>query len=210
MRSPAIPLDQLLPGGRAPDIHTQYRVVSLTGHYLPEGEALARLRTVQGEAAFEVLTPFRTNNGETVLVDRGYVRPVKGNMPPDYALAPGGDVTVTARVRQDEVDPNRRAPFFEGGHRQVYQVNSGTVGKAAGIDVRPGYFELLPDQPGVLGALPWPVLDPGPYLSYALQWLAFGTMALLGWGYYVWRELHPEKFGEKVNVAAAVAEMDRS
>ena len=43
----------------------------------------------------------------------------------------------------------------------------------------------------MLGALPLPDLDAGPFLSYALQWIAFGTMAILAWLYFTWREIKP-------------------
>ena len=43
----------------------------------------------------------------------------------------------------------------------------------------------------MLGALPLPQTDSGPFLSYALQWIAFGAMALLGWLYFTVRELKP-------------------
>jgi hypothetical protein len=43
----------------------------------------------------------------------------------------------------------------------------------------------------VLDALPLPELESGPYLSYALQWITFGVMALLAWLYFTWREIRP-------------------
>ena len=43
----------------------------------------------------------------------------------------------------------------------------------------------------MLGALPLPQTDSGPFFSYALQWIAFGVMALLGWLYFTVRELMP-------------------
>ena len=62
------PLDTLGPG-------SEWRLATLSGSYLPEDEMVARLRTVQGEPAFEILTPFRLTSGDVVLVDRGFVRP---------------------------------------------------------------------------------------------------------------------------------------
>ncbi|MBM7772146.1 cytochrome oxidase assembly protein ShyY1 [Actinokineospora baliensis] len=166
-----------------------WRRVTLTGSYLPEGEALARLRTVQGNAAFEVLTPFRLANGSVVLVDRGYVRPGEGVRVPDYAQAPAGQVNLLARVRGGE--STEREAFEEDGHRQVYAIDPGVVGRAANLKIEPGYVQLEEGSPGVLGALPLPQLEAGPFLSYALQWIAFGAMALLGLFYFTWREIKP-------------------
>ncbi|MEU4807307.1 SURF1 family cytochrome oxidase biogenesis protein [Actinosynnema sp. NPDC023587] len=172
-----------------PNAESEWRRVTLTGRYLPEGQAIARLRTVQGEAASEVLTPFVLDSGETVLVDRGYVRPVNGLKVPELKPVPEGAVTLVAWVRAGEND-NRDA-IERDGHREVYAINSAVVGRAAGLDIRPGYFQLTEGQPGVEEELPLPKLDAGPFFSYALQWIAFGAMALGGWLYFTVREARP-------------------
>lgn len=166
-------------------VDQEWRQVVLTGTYLAEAEVVVRLRTVQGEPAFEVLTPLRLTGGDTVLVDRGFLRPAagrsaqgRGNQVPEYAAAPGGQVTVVGRLRRDE--SGDRAPVNDSGHLQVYAVNAATVATATGVALRPGYVQLNADQPGVLGPLPLPRLDAGPYLAYSLQWAGFGAMALIG------------------------------
>lgn len=188
------PLADVLPGGSAPDEKTQWTRVLVRGTYVPEDEVVARLRTVQGEPAFEVLTPMRTTNGTVVLIDRGYVRPDSDSRVPPYAAPPSGEVEVVARVRRDEVGPQDREPFANsatGGQLQSYVISSQVVGEARGLDIRPGYLQLEAGEPGVLGALPLPTLEAGPFFSYALQWIAFGTMAILGWLYFTVRELKP-------------------
>ncbi len=189
------PVDELLPDGTRPGPDTEWRTVLATGTYLADDEVVARLRTVLGQPAAEVLTPFRLTDGTVVLVDRGFVRPVQGDQAvkiPDFAAPPRGEVTLTARVRADERDPRDRAESRgEDGRRQVYAVGSGVVARATGLDVRPGYLQLEDRAPGVLGPLPLPELDAGPFLSYALQWITFGVMALLAWLYFTWREIRP-------------------
>lgn len=187
------PLEEVLPPGRSPGQDTEWRRVLIEGTYLPEHEVIARLRTVQGEPAFEVLTPFRTSSGRVVLIDRGYLRPDNGAVPP-YAAPPDGVVRVEARVRADETDPQNRDAFADASTRgklHAYAVDSRIVARSSGLDISPGYFQLTEGQPGVLGALPLPTLEAGPFFSYALQWVAFGTMAILGWGYFTLRELKP-------------------
>jgi cytochrome oxidase assembly protein ShyY1 len=172
---------------------TEWRTVSLTGSYLADKEVAARLRTVEGEAAFEVLTPFRLTDATVVLVDRGYVRPVQGRQEltlPSYPAPPSGSQTLAARIRVDERDPRGRAAL-PGDPPQVYAVGSRTVAAATGLDIRPGYAQLSEHSPGALGVLPLPELDSGPFLSYALQWITFGVMALLAWLYFTWREIKP-------------------
>jgi cytochrome oxidase assembly protein ShyY1 len=174
---------------------SEWRQVRLTGSFLADDEVVARLRTVLGQPAFEVLTPFELTDGTIVLVDRGYVRPEQGPRGvrvPSYAAPPTGIVNVTARMRSDERDPaNRPVQTDAEGHRQVYAVDSRAVARETGLDIRAGYVQLNEGTPGVLGPLPLPDLDAGPFLGYALQWITFGVMTLLAWLYFTVREIRP-------------------
>jgi len=185
--TPAVPLREVLPAETAPGPGTEWRQVELTGRYLPDAEVVARLRTVQGEPAFEVLTPFRLFEGSTVLVNRGFLHPAAGVRLPDYPAAPAGEVTVQGRLRAGERS-DERGVIERDGSAQVYAVDPATVGSVTGLDLQPGYVQLNEAQPGVLGALPLPQLSGGPHLAYALQWVAFGVMAPLGVAYFAWRE----------------------
>jgi cytochrome oxidase assembly protein ShyY1 len=188
-QDPAVPLRQLLPVGVEPPATRAWREVTMAGHYLPAGETVARLRQVNDQPADEVLTPFRTDDGRTMLVDRGWVSPNNGQVPA-YAPAPTGRVTLTARMHPEESDPHR-PPLTEQGHREIYSINTTVVSDLTGLTVDPGYFALVDNQPGVLNVLPLPQIDSGPFLSYAFQWIVFGAMAIGGLGYFTWREIQP-------------------
>src|SRR5699024_3161348 len=171
--APPRPLATELPPGTEPDEDTEWRRVTVTGTYLPDSEMVARLRSVQGEPAFEVLTPFRTTADTVVLVYRGYLRPDSHSEVPDYAAPPEGNVTLTARIRADESTPQdneTHTPPGENRKPQVYAPNSEVVGNNTGLDIRSGYLQLGDDEPGVLSPLPLPSLESGPFFSYALQW----------------------------------------
>jgi cytochrome oxidase assembly protein ShyY1 len=182
------PLRDVLAAHTEPGPTTEWRPVQVAGHYLPGAEMAVRLRTVQGEPAYEVVVPLQLADGSSVLVDRGYLRPAEGVRLPSYPPVPGGEVSVTGRLRADEADWQNGAVVKQDGHRQVYAVNSHTVSAATGVHLQPGYLQLMDGSPGVLSALPLPQLDAGPSFAYALQWIAFGTMAPLGLGYFAWRE----------------------
>ncbi|ASU80892.1 hypothetical protein CDG81_06585 [Actinopolyspora erythraea] len=188
MRAEPRPLNEVLPRGRAPSSSTEWTRVTFTGHYLSGEEALAWQRTVLGEPAFEVLTPFRLESGGTVLVDRGFIRPVESTRAPEYSAAPEGTVSVTARIRTNEHDAEQRSMFRHDGHRWTYAINSDTVGEGLDVPIRSGYFTLVGEQPGVLSPLPLPRLESGPYFSYAMQWIIFGIMAPLAAGYLIYSE----------------------
>ena len=45
----------------------------------------------------------------------------------------------------------------------------------------------------MLNAMPIPQLDRGNHLSYGYQWIAFGIMAPLGLGYFIWSEIRERR-----------------
>jgi cytochrome oxidase assembly protein ShyY1 len=200
--TPPRPLRDVLAAHAAPTQGTEWRPVTLTGRYLRDAELIVRLRTVLGEPAYEVLVPFQLVDGSTMLVNRGYLRPAEGVRVPDYPPVPDGEVTVTGRLRADEPDPHGGDVVQRDGHRQVYAVSTRTVSAVTGLPLEPGYVQLLEGAPGVLSALPLPQLSPGPSFAYALQWIAFGTMAPLGLAYFTWREATQRRREDSVEADA--------
>ncbi|QBJ94948.1 SURF1 family protein [Rhodococcus sp. ABRD24] len=188
----AVSIDTLI-GGTGPAEDDEWRKVLATGTYVPDSDLLVRLRSVQEAPAYEVLTPMRLTGGETLLVNRGFVRPLEGTRPPPIPAPPAGEVTVEGRIRMSEVTVPGKEPISESGTRQVYFIDSGQIGQFIGTDLINGYLQLDDAQPGGLGTIPLPQLDAGPYLSYGLQWLAFGIMAPLGLAYFVRAELRERR-----------------
>ncbi|OFB37214.1 hypothetical protein BA059_20365 [Mycolicibacterium sp. (ex Dasyatis americana)] len=194
LQAEPVPVSTLLPqqDSAAPD--SQWQRVTATGHYLSEAEVLVRLRVVDGEPAFEVLTPFAVDGGPTVLVNRGFITPVDGNKVPQYAAAPTGRVTITARLRDPEARLPGKEPFRgDDGAQQVYSINPEQIASLTGVDLTGSYLQLVADQPGGLGEISLPHLDAGPFLSYGIQWIAFGIVAPLGLGYFVYAEIQQRR-----------------
>lgn len=177
-----------------------WREVSLQGRFLPDKQVVVRLRSVSDSPAFEVLTPFRTAQA-TYLINRGYVRPDVGTRLPVIAAAPTDPMTVRARIQSAEGTAPGRGPRVDSGVLQVYTIDPVAVSAAADVPLAPGYLQMSTGQVGSLGEIPVPQLDSGPYLSYGLQWLAFGVMAPLGLGYFVVAEVRQRR-------AAAAAQAD--
>ncbi|UNB55072.1 SURF1 family protein [Mycolicibacterium sp. YH-1] len=185
LTSEPVPVTSVLPrqDSKAPD--DAWKRVTATGRYLPEGQVLARLRSIDGEPAFEVLTPFAVDGGPNVLVDRGYIKPIDGNKVPEFAAAPTDTVTITARLRDSELLALGKEPFHQDGAQQVYSINTDQIAQVTGIPLAGSYLQLVEDQPGGLGVIGLPHLNSGPFLSYGIQWIAFGIIAPIGVGYFV-------------------------
>lgn len=194
---PPVPLAELSPAGAGVAEAVEWRAVEATGSYLPDAQGLVRLRVVDGRPAVEVLTPFRTTDGRLFTVDRGTVETPSGGITPDVAAPPAGEVTITARLRVTQSDPERRV-LDEAGYAQLYVVDTGLLGNAVGLDLESGYLQLEAGEPGVLGAIPvLPDAGGAPFtnLSYALQWITFGVIALLALGYFIRLELLQRRGG---------------
>ena len=187
-----VPLTSVLPRQDSTSPDSQWRQVTATGHYLPGMTVLARLRVIDGAPAFEVLTPFAVSDGPTVLVNRGYVRPVAVTGVPTIPDPPTGAVTVIGRLRDSETVSDKK-PFTEGGFQQVYAIDTGQVATVTRTPLTRAYLQLVDNQPGGLGVLALPQLDAGPFLSYGIQWIAFGILAPIGLGYFVLSEIRTRR-----------------
>ncbi|WP_046319398.1 SURF1 family protein [Mycobacterium sp. UM_Kg1] len=189
-----VPVTTLLPqqDSSAPD--EQWRPVTATGRYQPKAQVLVRLRSIDGVPAVEVLTPFAVKDGPTVLVNRGYVRTDDGGARlPEIAPPPDGEVTITARLRDSQAAIPGKNPFTENGFRQVYSINTEQVSKVTGVPLTGSYLQLVDGQPGGLGVIALPRRDAGPFLSYGIQWIAFGILAPLGLGYFAFAEIRARR-----------------
>lgn len=186
-----VPAEEVFgPGGSiAPE--DEWRRVVLEGRYLTDAEVLLRLRPVDSSPAFHALTPFQLDSGATILVNRGFTVPLDGNVP-DMTDAPAGPASIVGHARFNEAVPLSE-PMTDQGYRQVYGINTPQISEVVGVDLAEGYVQLSADQPGVLNAIPVPKLDRGSHLSYGFQWIAFGIMAPLGLGYFIWAEIRERR-----------------
>ncbi|MFX0579159.1 SURF1 family protein [Nocardia nepalensis] len=182
------------------DSHSEWRRVTATGSYMPNSTVLVRLRHLDGAPGYSVLATFKLDDGRILLVDRGLVAAVDGSRPPQIPDPPTGPQRIEARIRMSEGVTPGKDPLVQDGYRQVYSLD--TTQEMAVLQEpltviptgeRGGYLQLSENQPGAFTPTPLPQLDAGPYLSYGLQWLAFGIMAPLGLGYFVYAEIRERR-----------------
>lgn len=186
--SAPVALVSLLPSLGSWKAGEEWRPVELHGHYLTSEQLLVRNRVFNANPGFEVLVPFQLDDGRVFVVDRGWL-PIgsKQDTPDRVPAAPSGDVTVVARLQQSEpVLPGRTAP-----HGQIPEINAATVAsmaKTVGSTYTGAYGLLASETPPPAerpAAVQEPVIDEGPHLSYAIQWIAFAVLAFFGlvWAY---------------------------
>lgn len=185
-----VPLADLIGDGGSLDPEDQWHPVILQGEYLDDQQVLVRNRPHGGTSAFEVLVPFRDVDGRVFIVDRGWVPPGDGDAPDAVPAPPQGEVRVTVRLRPGEQLPasGRGAP--EG---QVPTINLPSIDALVQGDVITGaYGQLVEEDPAAdapLGGFASPTDDPGPHLSYAIQWILFALMGFIFIGYIIRTEI---------------------
>ncbi len=185
-----VPLGDVIGGDGELDPADEWHPVSLRGEYLRDEQLLVRNRPHGGTSAFEVLVPFRDADGRVFIVDRGWVAPGEGDVPDAVPAPPTGEVEVVVRLRPGEPLPasGRGAP--EG---QLPTIHLPAVANLVGGNVITGaYGQLVSEDPAAenrLGGFGSPTDDPGPHLSYAVQWILFALMGFIFIGYIIRTEI---------------------
>ena len=162
----------------------EYRHVRLTGIFLPESTALVQAVTDLG-SGFWMLTALRTDDGNVVLVNRGYVPSVAAATPSNTGRSAAGPdrVTVTGLLRMTEPGGGflrKNAPAAD----RWYSRDVVAIAAARGLsDVAPYFI----DQDAALNAPgKYPVGGltvvsfPNNHLVYALTWYALALMVAAG------------------------------
>ncbi len=157
----------------------QWQRVRLVGSYTGV-QYRAKYRN-HGGPGIEVLSIFETTSGDSVLVDRGFIPKQQGR--PDTEIlppVPDGEVEAIGYLRRDErAKENAVTPR----DFQVRFISSDAIGTSLGTDLLPGYVSLTESTPSngeVLQPIDPPPDSEGNHFSYALQWFAFGVIALVG------------------------------
>jgi len=185
----AEPLETVVTPGDTIGPDREFRVVQVSGTYDQSGQQFSRRQPLNGTNGFFVLTPLLTNDGRVVLVNRGWTG-TTGNAlaSPTVDPAPDGAVVVVGRLRAGDTNLTQPADVPAG---QVVGVDSAAIVAGTGRPAYPGYLELTAQAPApdpLLAPIPGPDLGEGPHRSYALQWLLFIGIAVIGWGILVRNE----------------------
>jgi cytochrome oxidase assembly protein ShyY1 len=164
----------------------EWRPLSGTGTYDDTATVLIRNRTLDGAAGYHVVTPLVLDDGDAVLVNRGFIPRGEAADAPAPPAAPEGTVTVVGRAR-----PTQERGLFgppdpdDGTLIEAHRIDIPRLAEQLRYPVLPAYLDLASTspEPGTPqpALLPLPALDDGPHLSYAIQWFLFAVLAVVGW-----------------------------
>lgn len=179
-------------GARATSEFPRYTQLRLQGSYDGEHQFVLDNMSHDGQPGYQVLTPLRLPDGRTVVVNRGWL-PLTASRSqlPDVTVefaapqTPVGrlDDLPVAGIALGHVPPAAGTPW----PKLTSFPTMSDLSAALGQPLQSRQLLLNPDQP--LGYVrDWHPPGPGParHLSYAIQWWAFGALALGLYGYMNW------------------------
>ncbi len=162
----------------------QYRHVTVSGTFLDDRETPVQAVTALG-GGFWILSPFRTDAGYTVLVNRGFVPPERRDPSSRRAGDIAGRTTVTGLLRLSEPGGAFLRSNDPRGDRW-YSRDVAAIAAARGLGPVAPYFIDADATPnpggGPVGGLTV-IAFPNNHLVYALTW--YGLAAMLA-GAAIW------------------------
>lgn len=135
------------------------------------------LRPLGGVPGVHIATPLRLSDTTAVLVVRGWVASPDGKTVDLAALSEPESTTVRGYVVEAEAAAKAEPsdwPAF------VRRADPALVPNAVVPRLVLWRTELPATAPAVMWPLELPELTNGPHLSYAIQWFAFGVIAIVG------------------------------
>lgn len=167
------------------DKSLQWHPIQLRGTYDAQHQILARNRPYKGVNGFEVLVPFTTVQGDSILISRGWLPAGFGDAATPAApvgAPPTGTVTLIARYHNGEMNTGRGAP--DG---QIASIYLPQLAETTGLPLGEAAYGILVSENPAVENTPIvkdaPEQDTGPNLSYSMQWYAF---SLLIYVVYAW------------------------
>ncbi len=194
-------LDQLNDGTLSFDA-AEWLPVTMNGTYLAD-QVLNFNKSQGGRAGDNVLTAMVTTDGDTVVVNRGFI-PLGIDVPaaPMVEVEGVGYIRLTEeRERGGVTDADDGQPLVE-----IRRVDLPRLAEQLPGEVAPVFVQLIASDPPIEVGDPEPVVLPelsnGPHLSYAIQWFVFSLCVAIGWVLAVRRSLRarlkdaaPERIG---------------
>lgn len=172
-------------GNRSPDELPRFTRVTFSGHYAPSHQFLLDNRSHQGQPGYEVLTPFVTDSGRSLLVNRGWV-PFTGyrDRLPDVSFAAEEPVTISGRLEElpaPGLAAGRAPPDDRSSWPKLTSFPTrDELAKSLGQRLSQRILLLDAQMPaGYVRAWQPPGLDPARHFSYAIQWWGFAVVLLV-------------------------------
>ena len=166
-----------------------------SGSFDQHHQVVVRKRPLSGTNGFWVMTPLITDDHRTIWVNRGWM-PVQGiaTSMPTIPQPPSGQQLITGAWRTYEAAQTTDLTGLPVGMipapaPEVLPIQ-GSV---------PGYLQLTDPKQSGLELVDTPEIDEGQNVSYAVQWILFALVAIIGWFIFLRREAADDARNAKSN-----------
>jgi surfeit locus 1 family protein len=177
----------------------EYRHVKVTGTYDFANQVALRNQYHKSEYGYHLLTPMILDDGPAVLVDRGWV-PADGNASPEgwsrYDESGRVEVQGVMRLGPDKPDVGGIPdPTLAPGQTRLDYWNFANlerISQQMPYPILPVYIQPNVNPEDVTPPIPYQPeieLTEGPHFGYALQWFTFATILVLGYPFYIRRQI---------------------
>jgi surfeit locus 1 family protein len=177
----------------------EYRAITISGTYDFEHQVVLRNQYYQSQYGYHLLTPLRLDDGTAVLVDRGWI-PAEGNdTPVDWRKYDQlGRVTLQGQIRLGQTSASFGSlpdPTLAPGQTNLdfwNIVNLARIGTQMPYPLLDAFVQPKADPANDTPPIPYqPELDlsEGPHLGYAVQWFFFASILVLGYPFYLRKQL---------------------
>jgi cytochrome oxidase assembly protein ShyY1 len=163
--------------------HSQWRTVEMSGSWLQADQVLVRKKSLESDLGLWVVTPLKLVDGTIVMVNRGWTAAANSAIDsPVVAEVPVGTIEVLGRLRE-VTERTKPAPT---------DLPDGQVDRIIPLEIvdspdtlSNAYVEMTASRPesksSEIRTLPAPEVTEGAHRSYAIQWMFFEIMTVIGW-----------------------------
>jgi surfeit locus 1 family protein len=194
------PADLSAVAGAEDLLDMEYRAASATGTYDFAHQIGIRNQSYNDQYGLHLVTPLVMKDGDAVLVDRGWIPTEVNSTPADWHKydAPAGETAIQGIIRQSQSTPGFGGvpdPTLTPGQTKLdlwIYVNIDRIAKQLPYPALPVYVQLNADPNRTDPPIPYQEeldLSEGPHQGYAIQWFSFATILLVGYPFYVRRQL---------------------
>ena len=172
----------------------EYRIFQGQGSWMPEDAVLIRNRSYQELSGCHLAVPLMVQPQEAIVVIVGWLQDTECVSPNPFV--PKGKVVLTARARLTQKRGAIGPKDAENGQLEsMARVDVARIDKQTSINLAPHYLELINADPIVENVflLEPPSTNNGPHLAYAIQWLLFFGVGIIGYPLFLRRQaIHGE------------------
>jgi cytochrome oxidase assembly protein ShyY1 len=193
-----IPITELIvdiDGAKSVPEDSQWRTVEITGVWLQDNQVLVRKKSLESDLGLWVVTPLQLADGTIVMINRGWTAAANSAVDsPVVSDVPIGTIEVLGRLR-DVTERTKPAPtdLPEG---QVDRIVPTEIVDSPDT-LTNAYVEMTASRPESrsteIRSLPAPEVTEGAHRSYAIQWIFFEIMTVIGWIILVRNEVKEQR-----------------